>query len=232
MAQRQVLFINHADYETGGHAATGLSRAGIPTQRLSFPTQAPPLDEVAGIIAFGGEMAADQVERFPSLAVTIDLLKRATEADIPVLGLCLGHQMLGMALGATLHVGSVNEVGLHPVQVLTADPYLGHHVGELTAIQWHTDTVELPASATLLATNNTCANQGFRHGSAVGLQFHLEVDREILDLWLDEKGMPAELAEGETGEQLRARFAASTELTETAATGFAAFADDARQRIG
>lgn len=232
MAQRQVLFLNHLDYETGGHAATAMEQAQLPSRRLAFPAAVPPLDEIAGIIAFGGQMAADQLEEFPSLGITIDLLRRAVDADIPVLGLCLGHQLLGMALDARLRPGSVNEVGLRPVQVLQADPYLGHHVGELSAIQWHTDTVDLPAGATLLATNDTCANQGFRYGSAVGLQFHLEVDREVLDLWLDVKGMTAELAEGDSGERLRMGFAASTRLSETAAAGFTAFADDARRRIG
>lgn len=232
MAQRRVLFIHHLDYETGGHASTTLESAEIPTRRVAFPAQAPPLDEIAGIIAFGGQMAADQIEQFPSLQITIDLLRRAVDAEIPVFGLCLGHQMLGMALGARLHPGAVDEVGLHSLRVIEADPYLNHHTGELSTIQWHTDTVELPAGATLLATNQTCENQGFRYGSAVGLQFHLEVDRQILDLWLDEEGMTAELTEGETAENLRERFAQSTGLSEIAAAGFSAFADDARRRVG
>lgn len=178
---RSVLFIKHIEYETGGHATTLLSH--LPTREAVFPTALPPLDEIAGIVITGGQMSAADVDAFPSLQLTADLALRAIDAEIPVLGLCLGHQILGRALGGEHREGAVDEVGIVDIDVLEPEPWLGAHVGRLGAMRWNSDVVSLPPGATLLARSATVENEAFRYGSAVGMQFHLEADDRVIRLW-------------------------------------------------
>lgn len=229
MAHRSILLVKHIDFETGGHAARMVEH--LPTREVVFPTAVPELDEIAGIVLFGGEMAATDVVEHPSLAVTTDLARRAVEADIPVLGLCLGHQILGVALGAELRTGAADEVGLTSVDVVEPDPWLGGFTGALRPMQWHTDTVGLPTGATLVARNDAVPVQAFRYGSGLGLQFHLEVDERVLRLW-DTVPRPT-LGEALPGtwDELLADYRAETTLHDVAARGFAAFAAACSARL-
>ncbi|TXP93323.1 hypothetical protein FV284_24935, partial [Escherichia coli] len=127
--------------------------------------------------------SAADVDEFPSLQLTADLALRAIDAEIPVLGLCLGHQIIGRALGAEHREGAVDSVGIVDIEVLQADPWLGDHVGTVGAMRWNSDIVSLPPGATLLARSADNANDAFRYGSAVGMQFHLEADDRVMRLW-------------------------------------------------
>lgn len=227
---RSVLFIKHIEYETGGHAATLTSH--LPTREAVFPSALPPLDEIAGVVITGGQMSAAEEAQHPSLALTADLALRAIDAEIPVLGLCLGHQIIGRALGGEHRERAVDEVGIIDVDLLEPDPWLGGHVGSLGVMRWNSDVVALPPGATLLATSPTVENEAFRYGSAVGMQFHLEADDRVMRLW-DSVASPtlSELRSPDAVAAWRAHLATDTTLRGVVERGFAAFAEDCARRL-
>lgn len=227
---RSVLFIKHIEYETGGHATTLLSH--LPTREAVFPTALPPLDEIAGIVITGGTMSAADEATHPSLALTAELALRAIDAEIPVLGLCLGHQLLGRALGGEHREGAVDEVGIIDIDVLEPDPWLGGHTGRFGAMRWNNDVVALPPGATLLARSATVENEAFRYGSAVGMQFHLEADDRVMRLW-DTVASPSlsQLRSADAVAAWRSHLATDATLLGVVEQGFTAFARDCALRL-
>lgn len=150
----------------------------------------PDVGEMSGLVVLGGEMNADAIESYPWLADTRTLLSDAVTRDLPVLGVCLGAQLLTRAMGATVVPGATREIGFRKVDVLptgAGDPLLRVFAPSTLVFQFHEDACELPAGAELLATNDDTPVQAFRIGSrGYGVQFHFEVtEREIAE-WCDE----------------------------------------------
>ena len=150
-------------------------------------------------------MNVDEVETYPFLAEEVQRLERAVEARLPVLGVCLGAQLLAKALGARVYPNKTKEIGWYEVELLPGvkdDPLFGgiakpqaEAKSKVTVFQWHGDTFDLPPGAVRLARSEQCENQAFRYGrAAYGLQFHLEVTAEIIESWLCEGGNCGELA--------------------------------------
>src|SRR5207253_7964614 len=148
----------------------------------------PALEEIGGLIVFGGEMNVDQTEQHPYLLAQRRLMRGAVDADVPVLGICLGAQMLARALDARVYRAPVRELGFKPVRSTEAgrqDQLLGGFSDGDRVFQWHEDTFDLPQGAELLAAGDEVPTQAFRFGTrAWGVQFHLEVDRDGVDAWL------------------------------------------------
>ena len=224
-----VLVLTHAPHEGPGLIGRAL---GVPHRVrtvLDDPTsRLPGPDEIAGLVVMGGPMDADDVAGHPGLATETRLIADAVAAGVPVLGVCLGMQLLGLALGAPLRRRSGLEVGFGPVDLVADDPWLsalGPAGSSATVLHWHEDTVELPAGATLLAATAATPVQAFRAGPALGIQFHVELDLDQLDLWLSTPDMAGGMADdeldriradgtaalpalGAAGAELTARFAA------------------------
>jgi GMP synthase-like glutamine amidotransferase len=186
-----VLCVRNDRDDTLGIAAPALADAGVPVIRLdAFAAEPrwPALDEIGGLVVFGGEMNADETERYPYLLMQRQLMRQAVDAGMPVLGICLGAQMLARALDARVYRAPVRELGFKPVRITEAgqaDPLLGaFHSGD-RVFQWHEDTFDLPDGAELLAAGDDVQVQAFRIGrNAWGVQFHFEVDAEGVDAWL------------------------------------------------
>ena len=107
--------------------------------------------------------------------------------DLPVLGICLGSQLLAKTLGARVYPNHVKEIGWYPVELTpaAADDPLFAQSGTRTMFQWHGDTFDLPSGAVHLARSPACENQAFRYGRrAYGLQFHIEMTAAMIDDWL------------------------------------------------
>ncbi|QCB93790.1 type 1 glutamine amidotransferase [Cellulomonas shaoxiangyii] len=232
---RRVLVLTHAPHE--GPGLIGRALGGVPYSVrtvLDRPEpQLPAVSELAGLVVMGGPMDADDTAGHPGLAAERALLRAAVDADVPVLGVCLGAQLLALALGAALHRRTAREVGFGPVEVLADDPVLGAlgAVGTApTVLHWHSDEVDLPAGATLLASSAVTRVQAFRAGSAVGLQFHPELDAAMLDLWLATPDMVGDLDEGEADAIRAAGARHLPALVPAAGAAFGAFADLARDR--
>jgi GMP synthase (glutamine-hydrolysing) len=140
-----------------------------------------------GVIAFGGGPHPDEEARHPWILDEVELLRRATEAGTPTLGICLGGELLARALGAEV-APAPEEIGFVEVESTAAgDPLLGELPPRFAAFQWHSYGFALPPGATRLA-HNEATLQAFRRGDAWGLQFHPEVDRSIATRWADDEG--------------------------------------------
>jgi GMP synthase-like glutamine amidotransferase len=144
----------------------------------------PDLQELDGLVVMGGPMGALDDHEHPHLPAERELLAAAVAAELPVLGVCLGAQLLAAAAGAKVYHGPVLEVGLGTVDLTDAgraDPVLGPAGPRLDVLHWHQDTFELPDDAVHLASSDIYPHQAFRLGEqAYGLQFHLELDATLL----------------------------------------------------
>ncbi|KPC49706.1 type 1 glutamine amidotransferase [Amantichitinum ursilacus] len=145
----------------------------------------PALTGFGGVALLGGTMSA--YDDFPARAPVEALIRAAVAQDVPVLGHCLGGQLLAQALGGTVARGPQPEIGWHPVD-FNGHP-LGHHwfgtPQHPTLMHWHYDALTPPPGSTLLARSSQCACQAFAMGNLhLGMQFHIEVDRAKVELWL------------------------------------------------
>ncbi len=138
------------------------------------------------IVAMGGPMSVNDEDELPWLRDEKRLVGEAVRAGVPYWGACLGIQLLAASLGARVYPGPQPEVGLLPVTLTEdalLDPVFGGLPRELVTLQWHGDTFDLPDGAVLLASSPAYRNQAFRLGAAYGVQFHLEVSRELAAEW-------------------------------------------------
>ncbi|OFW12444.1 MAG: hypothetical protein A3F70_13315 [Acidobacteria bacterium RIFCSPLOWO2_12_FULL_67_14] len=205
MAGRWIV-IQHVPWEGPGligreARARGLS---VEVRRMDLGDAVPGIDEVAGLVVMGGPMGVRDASAFPHLAAEQQLLRTAVERQLPVLGVCLGAQLLAAALGARVDRGPAAEIGVGEVS-LTADGcrdrVLGGFGATLPVIHWHEDVCELPAGATHLAQSNLCAIQAFRMGPrAYACQFHIEVDRPLAAAWTARLPPDIVIAEGRRAE--------------------------------
>jgi GMP synthase-like glutamine amidotransferase len=147
-----------------------------------IPTELAP--HIKGVIALGGAMGALDDELYPWLADERALLKKIVSEDVPVIGICLGAQLLGAALGGTVSRLEQNEIGIYEIEQVAQDSIITLGNSAITT-QWHEDYVSvLPANATLLAKSENCPTQIYRVGEMTyGLQCHPEADASIVALW-------------------------------------------------
>ncbi|MEN6406465.1 MAG: gamma-glutamyl-gamma-aminobutyrate hydrolase family protein [Thermoguttaceae bacterium] len=199
--KKEVLILRHMVHEAGGTLEEALARAKLDFRYVDLYRSAPdqlPFDRASSLIVLGGAMNVDQVEQYPFLANETRWIQQAMSAKLPVLGVCLGAQLLAKSLGAKVYPNSVKEIGWHPVEFTAAaagDPLFAQQ-GERIVFQWHGDTFDLPIGATLLARSRTCKHQAFRFGRlAYGLQFHIEMTATMIDSWLKDTENCQELAE-------------------------------------
>lgn len=174
--------IQHVAFEHPGLIAEIARSHGVAldVRRKDLGEPLPRPDAVSGLVVLGGPMGAYDDAEHPHLADERDLLAGAVEHGVPVLGVCLGAQLLAAALGAEVSRGPTLEIGIGEVELVAEDPALGTAGARLPVFHWHQDTFELPAQAKLLARSDLYAHQAFRAGErAWGLQFHVEVDRQL-----------------------------------------------------
>jgi GMP synthase-like glutamine amidotransferase len=224
----RVACLHHLEQPFLGLAEAPLRAAGleIDERNLAGGDPLPRLDEVDAILTFGGDQSA--VGPDPELVPEIELLRQAVGAGVPVLGICLGGQMLARALGAQVRQAPRRTVAWHALEPLDDDPLLA---GPMLGLHWNEDVFDLPPGAVEVLGPRREGVEAFRHGeTAWGVQFHPEVGGDILDdwyatyqRWLAEAGVEEAEARAEDRRHLREQEAQAERL-------FGAFARIVRER--
>ncbi len=188
---KKILVCQHVAYEPLGTLNPLFKGHGIRIRYVNFgrdPQLKVRLEGYQGLVVLGGPMCVGEMHLYPHLAHEIEMIEQALRNDIPVLGICLGAQLLAKALGAEVRRNSRKEIGWHDLGLTPEgkmDPLLGQFSERERIIQWHSDTFDIPAGAVHLATSPLCPNQAFRYGDkAYGFQFHLEADTALVERWL------------------------------------------------
>jgi GMP synthase (glutamine-hydrolysing) len=221
----QAHVIRHVAFEDLGLLAPLLTERGYDIRYLESGIDPLPSEPGELLVVLGGPIGVGDVATYPFLADEMELIRRAVDAGVPVLGICLGAQLTAAALGAPVTRGTV-EIGFAPLA--SAEGVLAP-LGSTPVLHWHGDTFAIPDGAVRLASTAACANQAFAIGDRVlGLQFHLEADPARLEQWLI--AYPGELVEhGLDPRALRddvARY--GTELAERGTAVFASWLDGLR----
>ena len=199
---KPVFILRNVSHETAGSLESYLAEAGMECRYFDLFRETPqqlPLWEAAALIVMGGPMSVHDVDQHPFLAAEIDWIQQAVERRLPMLGICLGSQLLAKAMGARVYPNRVKEIGWYPLEMLSTtaeDSLFADSNSTEMVFQWHGDTFDLPPGAVLLAQSALCKQQAFRVGPcAWGLQFHIEMTPDMVDSWLSEPGNCSELAQ-------------------------------------
>ncbi len=229
-----ILVIQHSRHETLGTIESGLQAAGLTPRIVSLAAK----DEIPGnigdaqgLIVMGGGMSVYEHESRPHLQQEMRLIESALKANRPVLGICLGSQLLAHVLGAKVYPNQQKEIGWHPVQFISAalaDPLWQDAAAEFFAFHWHGDTYDLPRGTVQIGSSSLTPCQGFRYGeSSYGLQFHLEVNAESVAR-ISKGNLDALIASGSSLERLQQatdqHLPASIKLAESFFRGWARLA--------
>ncbi|HEV7614726.1 MAG TPA: type 1 glutamine amidotransferase [Solirubrobacterales bacterium] len=225
-----LLAIQHVPWEGPHRILDACGALHVHTVKPLAGQPLPAHAEVAGAVVMGGPMNVDEVERFPGLAAEREWLAEALRLQLPLLGICLGAQLLARALGAEVGPGEGPEIGFAPVEVSDPDdPVLGGLAPSTEVLHWHGDVFDLPDGAQPLASSAQTAHQAFRAGNAWGALFHPEADFALVEAWLAVPEMitEARAALGDAGAHALPEQAAAAEpaLVERTAPGFGAFAE-------
>lgn len=183
---KPIAIFRHSANEGPGSFTAWLQERGVPGQliRIDAGDTVPVRPQsYAGLVFMGGPMSVN--DDLPWVARELELIRAAVVAGIPVLGHCLGGQLMSKALGGTVGRNPVKEIGWGRVQV-EPTPVAADWFGELReflSFHWHGETFTIPSGAEHVARSDFCANQGFVIGPHLGMQFHVEMVPEVIRTW-------------------------------------------------
>lgn len=183
---KPIAVFRHSPGEGPGYFATFLESHGIPWELIAIDAAVPPPPTSAaysGLCFMGGPMSVN--DDLPWIPPVLDLIRDADQRGIPVIGHCLGGQLMSKALGGAVTRNPVKEIGWGQVATLaspTADDWLGDLAGFLS-FHWHGETFSIPAGATRILQSDGCANQAFVRGPHLGMQCHVEMTPTMIESW-------------------------------------------------
>ncbi len=187
---RPVLVFRHSLTEGPGYFTTYLDHHGIPWKLVRIDAGDPVpenLNDISGLCLMGGSMSVN--DELPWIPPLLTLIRQAITSDIPVIGHCLGGQLMSKALGGTVGPNPVKEIGWGDVKVTDAEaarPWLGDVAQPMLAFHWHGETFTVPPGATRILESAYCPNQAYvlnnRH---IGMQCHVEMTPELIATWCD-----------------------------------------------
>jgi GMP synthase-like glutamine amidotransferase len=179
-----VLLVQNTQIEGSGYLGDLLKEDEFDIQSVHAKHEALPEKKFSLVVVLGAPESAN--DDLPYLQKEQKLIKQCVEQNIPVLGICLGSQLIAKTFGGKVYRGPKKEIGFYSDLIPHSNSSLfSGFENPFTVFHWHGDTFDLPEGATRLVSSENFQNQAFQFKSAVGLQFHLEVNEEMVNLWLD-----------------------------------------------
>lgn len=220
---KPVAIFRHAASEGPGYFATYLDRHAVPWRVLKVDEgEVIPGNprQFSGLVFMGGPMSVN--DGLPWIAPTLALIRSAVDAGIPVLGHCLGGQLMAKALGGEVTRNPVKEIGWGPVQVLDGGASWFGDLAAFDAFHWHGETFSIPPGATRILASPHCANQAFALGPHIGMQCHVEMTPALIRAWCLDWGKEVEsLAQRVPSVQAPAQMMGNVEARTRALNGIA-----------
>ena len=184
---QEILIFRHAPHEGPGYLADYLDRHHLPWRLIRIDENDPipsSIDGVSGLVLMGGPMSVnDPLSWIPQVT---KLIQRAVAANVPVLGHCLGGQLISKALGGAITKNPVKEIGWLPVSRVdspAAKPWLDELPAKFEVFHWHGEIFSIPPGATRILASSDCANQAFIIGNTLAFQCHIEMTGEMVREW-------------------------------------------------
>lgn len=184
---QEILIFRHAPHEGPGYLADYLGRHHLPWRLIRIDRNDPipsSIDGASGLVFMGGPMSVN--DPLPWIPRVTKLIQQAVAADVPVLGHCLGGQLIGKALGGAITKNPVKEIGWLPVSRVdspTANTWLDDLPAKFEVFHWHGETFSLPPGATRILASRDCANQAFVIGKTLAFQCHIEMTGDMVREW-------------------------------------------------
>ena len=179
-----VLVVQNTRIESSGYLGELLSSDGFDITSINAKHEIIPNKKFSLVVILGAPESAN--DDLPYLRAEQQLIKNSVEKNIPVLGICLGSQLIAKTFGAKIYSGPKKEIGFYnDLKISSNSTFFSGFQNPFTVFHWHGDTFDLPQGALRLASSEHYPNQAFQYKSAIGLQFHLEVNEEMVNLWLD-----------------------------------------------
>ena len=208
---RPLTVFRHISCEGPGYLAEVLDRQAIQYRLIKIDAnEAVPdsIEDSAGLVFMGGPMSVN--DSLPWIEQELALIRMAQDKGLPVLGHCLGGQLISRALGGKITANPVKEIGWHPVRsagTAAADDWLRGIPAEPTLFHWHGETFSIPEGAELILENDNCAQQAFTMGNTLALQCHVEMTAPMVSEWaaLYKDELQAVTATVQSEEQMTAR---------------------------
>lgn len=175
-----------------GYLGEFLQQRGIPWEMVCIDEDHPipqRTDDVSALVFMGAAVSVN--DDLPWVEGELQLIRKAFAEDLPVMGVCFGAQLMSRALGGTISRGEGMEIGWHPlerVEIGGPDDWLGDLPLRFEAFHWHADTFSLPQEGRHILRSSCFPHQGFIMGHHIGLQFHLEMTREMVEHWVERYG--------------------------------------------
>jgi len=184
---KPLYIFRHIDCEGPGYLSGVLEREKVPFKLIAIDRDEPlprHIDDCSGLVFMGGPMSVN--DPLPWIGRELDLIRLAQAQGMPVLGHCLGGQLISKALGGEITANPVREIGWHPVRRtdnLAAQDWLGGLPDETTLFHWHGETFSIPDGAELILENDHCRHQAFAIGNTLALQCHVEMTAPMVREW-------------------------------------------------
>lgn len=180
----EVLVVQNTRIEGSGYLGELLANDGFTIHLVNAKHETLPEKKYSLLVILGAPESAN--DDLPYLQAEQKLIKKTVDDNIPVLGICLGSQLIAKTFGGKVYHGPKKEIGFyHDLKIDTNSKLFSGFTNPFTVFHWHGDTFDLPEGAVRLAHSENYRNQAFQINSAVGLQFHLEVNAKMVNLWLD-----------------------------------------------
>ncbi|MCV0366238.1 MAG: type 1 glutamine amidotransferase [Nitrosopumilus sp.] len=179
-----VLLVQNTRIEGSGHLGELLKEDGFEITSVNAKHEQLPEKKFSLAVILGAPESAN--DDLAYLKAEQKLIKDYVQENIPVLGICLGSQLIAKTFGAKVYSGPKKEIGFYnDLKISDNASFFSGFTNPFTVFHWHGDTFDLPEGAIRLASSKNYLNQAFQYKSAIGLQFHLEVNEEMVNLWLD-----------------------------------------------